>query len=119
MFRESRVARIVLSFFFLLLIGYALYEARGVLIGPAIELPAEAMTVTEPFVHIRGTAERITELKLNGKQIPVTESGEFDEPFLLAEGSNWLLLEAKDARGRTTEKKLTIIYRSAPPAAVE
>lgn len=114
MLRESRVARIVLSLFFLALIGYAVYEARGVLLGPMIDVPDEALTVAEPFIHIRGRAERITELRLNGKQIPVTENGEFDEPFLLAEGSNHLILEAKDARGRTTNEKLVVIYRPAP-----
>jgi hypothetical protein len=116
MFRESRLVRIVLGLFFLLLAGYALFEARGILIGPMITVPEEAVTVSEPLTHIRGRAERITELRLNGKQIPVTESGEFDEPFLLAEGSNHLILEAKDQRGRTTEARLIIVYRPAPHA---
>lgn len=111
--RDSRVVRIFLAIFFLLLIGYALFEARGILYGPEIEIPEEAVVVTEPTTLIRGKAERITELRLNGKQIPVTENGEFEELFLLAKGSNYFLLEARDARGRTTEKTLVIIYN--PP----
>ena len=61
-------------------------------------------------------AERITELRLNGKAIPVTEKGEFEEQYILAAGSNRLLLEAKDARGRTTRKTLEIVYTRKPGA---
>lgn len=110
-YRESRIFRAILGLFFLALIGYALYEARGILIGPSISVPGDAIVVTEPFTRIRGRAERITEIRLNGKPIPVTENGEFDEPFLLAEGSNHFLLEAIDARGRNARKTLILIYR--------
>lgn len=112
-YRDSRLIRIALSLFFLILVGYALYEARGILYGPAIDVPDDAVIATEPLTHIRGRAERITELRLNGKQIPVTEEGEFDEPFLLAEGANHLILEARDARGQTARETLLIIYRPA------
>ena len=118
-YRESRLIRFLLGFFFLLLIAYALFEARGILSGPALNIPTEAVIVTESSTRIRGSAERITELRLNGKQIPVTEEGEFDEPFLLAEGSNYFLLEARDARGRSTRTTLHIIYRPDAPASQE
>ena len=68
------------------------------------------MTSHEAFTSIHGRAERITELRLNGKPISVTENGEFDEPYLLAHGSNRLILEARDARGRKTTKILDIVY---------
>lgn len=117
--RDSRVVRLILAAFFLSLLGYALYEARGILYGPQIKVPSEAILVNEQATLIRGKAERITELRLNGKQIPVTERGEFEEPFLLAEGSNHLILEARDARGRTTQKTLTIIYKPTLPLGDE
>lgn len=121
--RDSRLVRIILALFFLLLSCYALYEARGILYGPAINIPEEAIHVTEQSTVIRGRAERITELRLNGKQIPVTESGEFEETFLLAPGTNYFFLEARNARGRIAQKTLVIIYSppegtpvAAPPA---
>ena len=109
-YRDSRVVRIVLGVFFLLLIGYALYEARGLFYGPVIFVPEEAVTVSDAYTIIKGRADRITELRLNGKTIPVTENGEFEEPYLLAKGSNRLILEARDARGRRAQKVLDIIY---------
>jgi len=115
-YRDSRVIRIFLGVFFLLLIGYALYEARGLLFGPVIFVPQEAVTVNEEFTIIKGRAERITELRLNGKTISVTESGEFEEPYLLARGSNRLILEARDARGRRAQKVLDIVYVPLTPS---
>lgn len=108
--RDSKLGRISLVIFFVLLILYALYEAWGMLFGPAIEIPSESVTVYEQYTLITGHAERITELRLNGKPIPVTESGEFEEPYILAEGTNYLVLEARDARGREARETLTILY---------
>jgi hypothetical protein len=117
-YRDSRAVRIILFVFFALLAVYALFEARGLLYGPVIDLPEETIVVSDAFTTVKGRAERITELRLNGAQIAVTERGEFEEPFVLAPGSNHLILEARDARGRTTRKTLMVIYNpptEAPP----
>ena len=114
--RDSRLVRTALTLFFLLVIGYGVYEARGILYGPRIHVEAPAL-VTDPFFHVQGRAERIVELRLNGAIISVTESGEFDEPLLLAEGSNRIALEARDARGRLTSETLDIVYRPLPSEA--
>lgn len=110
--RDSRFIRLLLTFFFLLAGGYALYEAQGLLYGPAIILEYAATSSESAFTSIKGRAERISELRLNGNTISVTEDGRFDEPYLLADGSNRILLEARDARGRTTSATLDIVYRA-------
>lgn len=112
-YRDSRFIRIVLVLFFLLLIAYALYEAQGILFGPTIYVPNEMITVNEAFIYISGRAERISELRMNGAPVPVTEAGEFREPYVLIPGSNHILLEARDARNRTAAKRLEIVF--APP----
>ncbi len=109
-YRDSKLVRILLFSFFALLLGYTLYEGWGVLSGPAIDIPGKAMTVSDPYIFIEGTAKRITELRLNGAVVPVTEEGVFKEPYLLAVGSNRLVLEARDARGRTDREELDIAY---------
>ena len=109
-YRDSRLVRSVLVLFFMLLVGYGIYEAQGILYGPLIDVPSEAMTVSDPYTLVRGRAQRITELRLNGRQISVTEKGKFEEPYILAEGSNHLILDARDARGRTTRKFIMVIY---------
>lgn len=108
--RDSKVIKIVLAIFFICVLIYALYEARGILSGPVVYIPAETLVSNEERVMVRGQAERIVELRMNGKTISVTEEGTFEEPFLLASGTNRIMLDAKDARGRTTSRTLDIVY---------
>ncbi|MFZ2555678.1 MAG: hypothetical protein WAZ27_01960 [Minisyncoccia bacterium] len=115
--RDSRFVRLILISFFLLAILYAGYEARGALYGPSIEVSEEP--VSEQFTSIRGRALRMTELRLNGQTINVTEDGDFDEIFLLAPGSNRVILEARDARGRTAVRTLDIVYAPHPETTPE
>ncbi len=113
-YRDSRFVRLTLILCFLAVLAYAFFEAQGVLAGPTIHVPEETITVHEALTSIQGRAERISELRLNGKIISVTENGEFNEPYLLAEGTNRLILEAKDARGRTARTTLDVVYLPPP-----
>jgi len=110
--RDSRFVRLVLILFFVLAVAYAVYEAQGLLYGPRIHLQNETFASDTSFVSIKGRAERIAELRINGKTVSVRENGEFDEPYLLAPGSNRIILEARDARGRTAIETLDIVYRA-------
>lgn len=116
--RDSRFVRLILVIFFTLALLYAVYEARGMLYGPAIRLSQEQPVAHEAFTSIKGRAERITELRLNGKTIQVTENGDFNEPFLLAPGVNRVILEANDARGREAKKTVDIVYIPEPDDAL-
>lgn len=108
--RDSKLVRIGLILFFLLILLYALYEAQGLLFGPKINVSTEVAIVHDPYIKVEGKAQRIVALSMNGKQIPVTENGEFSEPFLLARGGNRVALVAKDAYGRTTTRSVEIMY---------
>lgn len=117
---SSRLSRIALLLFFLLVIGYGFYEAQAILWGPRIEIASAPTRATDRYVRIQGSATHIASLSMNGAEIAVTESGEFDEPFLLSNGENRILLEAVDRYGNTTEKTVVIYYvpevDSGPPA---
>lgn len=109
-YRDSALTRIVLVVFFLLVVAYGYFEAQGLLFGPSITTSASIMEVHDPFVKIQGKANRISSLLMNGKQVSVTEDGAFSEPYLLAEGTNRIVLDARDTYGRTTRKVISIIY---------
>lgn len=111
-YRESRVTKIALGAFFLLIILYALYEAHGILFGPSIEISGRAMIVDQPYIEIKGTAQRIASLTMNGADIPVTENGSFDEPYVLSPGYNRIVLDAKDKYGKTTSRVIEIVYEA-------
>ncbi len=114
---STRLSRIGIGLFFLLAIGYGFFEAQGILLGPTIDVPSAPMVVHQEFIRIQGTATHIASLSMNGAEIPVTEAGAFDEPFLLAKGENRIALDAKDKYGNVTHKVLTVVFAptSTPP----
>lgn len=111
-YRNNRITAIAIIVFFLAVIGYAYFEARNILYGPriAIATPEETLSVTDQLVHIKGRAENISELTVNGNPVSVTEDGAFDEALLLAVGYNKIVLTARDKFGRSTSKTLQILY---------
>ncbi len=109
-YRDSRLTYIALGVFFLIVLGYAYYEARGLLFGPSITVNSTITEVHEPFVTIQGRADRIASLSMNGKAISVTENGSFEEPYLLSPGYNRIVLDASDKYGRTRRQAIEIVY---------
>ncbi len=109
-YRDSRLTYIALGIFFLFVLGYAYYEARGLLFGPTITVTSTITEVHDPFVTIKGRADRISSLSMNGKTVPVTESGAFEEPYLLNPGYNRVVLDASDKYGRTRRQAIEIVY---------
>lgn len=118
-YHHNRLTVIALAVFFLCVIGYAIFEARTIVAGPQIELdtPENFISVTERLVIITGSAQNITEIRLNGNPITVTEAGVFEEPILLTPGYNKIVLTAEDKLGRETEKTIEIVYEPPEGAA--
>jgi hypothetical protein len=114
-YRDSRLTYIALGIFFLIVIGYAYFEARGLIFGPSITMTSQITEVHDPFITVKGQAERISSLSMNGKTIAVTEDGSFAEPYLLAPGYNRIVLDARDKYGRTRSQAIEIVY--TPDAA--
>ncbi len=117
-YRDGRITRIVLVLFFVLIVGYAYFEARGVLYGPNIQVNSDVQQVSDPFISIQGKAERIADLSMNGRPISVTEDGAFDEPYLLAPGLNRIMLDATDRYGRTTQQIVEVVYSPTSTSSV-
>lgn len=107
---NSWVSRIAFGLFFVFLIGYGYFEVRALLYGPQITVPDVVEPVHESFVRIQGMALHIASLEMNGRPITVTVSGEFNEPYLLAPGTNRIVLDAKDKYGNSTRKVLQVVY---------
>lgn len=111
-YRDSRLIRIGLLAFFLIVLGYAYFEGRALLYGPSIEVSPRVMEVEEQFIKIEGAAKRIASLSLNGTPISVTEEGVFSEEYVLIPGYNRIVLEASDKYGKKTEKVIEIYYKA-------
>jgi len=109
-YRDSRITKFALVIFFLLVIAYAYFEVQGILFGPKINIVSTLTIVTDPYITIRGTADHIATLTMNGEPISVTEQGAFEQPFVLAPGDNHIFFDAKDKYGRVSQRDVEIMY---------
>ena len=113
-YRDSWITKALLAVFFIVLVGYGYYEARGLLFGPSIDISAgRAMIVYQPYIELKGTASRISQLSMNGQQIPVTEDGSFDQPYVLSPGYNRIIFDAKDQYGKTAQRVIEVVYEAS------
>jgi hypothetical protein len=120
--KTSRILtiKILLSIIiFLLILGYALFQARNLIIGPEITIlaPKNGDNLTNPLVIITGVATNITRISLNDRQIFVDKKGNFSEKLLVPAGYTIIKLAAQDKFGRTTQKLVELNYTAGTNAS--
>jgi hypothetical protein len=95
-----------------LFIGYVLFQARFLILGPQVKVlsPQDGAVVYSPVVVMSGTAKNVSWLSLNDRQIFTDEKGVWEEKLLVSEGLSIIELNARDRFGRQTEKTVRIIY---------
>jgi hypothetical protein len=116
--RDSRLTKTLLLVFFVVVIVYAYFEARGILFGPHITIDAYPATTSDPYVLIRGRTDHSSSLSIEDHVIPVTQDGAFTEPYVLSLGLNNITLEARDKYGHTTASTLRIVYIPSATSSV-
>jgi hypothetical protein len=84
-------------------VAYVLFQARHLITGPIISLAEDvpASTATSSIV-VRGTAENIVAITLNGRSIYTTDTGYFEEVVILPRGYTIVTIEAVDRYGTVT-----------------
>ena len=81
---------------------------KGVQIVATIE-----HTEHSPLIQIKGNAKNATYISLNGREIFIGPDGTFIEPVALLPGLSVLTLNAQDKFGKTTEKKMELMYKES------
>lgn len=105
---------IVIIAVILLVVGYSALKLKNLAIGPEITLtsPIDGSSAKTDLVTIKGKAERISQIFINGRKIFTDEAGNFNEPYLLASGYNLLEIMAQDKFGRKVEKKVQLVFNN-------
>jgi hypothetical protein len=100
---------------FLLILGYGLFQARNIIIGPELTIltPKNGDNVTNPLVTVTGVATNITRISLDDRQIFVDNKGNFSEKLLVPSGYTIIKVAAQDKFGRTTQKLVELNYTSS------
>lgn len=73
--------------------------------SPAITIsePSDRAVFDSPLVHIKGNTERESQLTVNGREITIDGSGNFDEEIELGAGLNTLEFLVKDRFGKESK----------------
>ncbi|MEY2640681.1 MAG: hypothetical protein RL150_74 [Candidatus Parcubacteria bacterium] len=96
----------------LFLVGYALFGARMLIVGPEIIVmsPESGTSFSDPLIELHGKALRTSFITLNGQPLFVDQEDVFRVPLVLAPGTSIMKLNARDRFNRETELTLWYTY---------
>lgn len=99
----------------LLIIAYAVWQARLLIIGPTITL-AEELNAVQPTrtITLSGQAANIVGITLNGRTIYTDKNGNFTESIILENGYTMVTIEGTDRYGRNTILQREFVYTGNP-----
>ena len=100
-----------LSIFFILIIVYAFFRSKDLILGVKIRNVniTDVETVKSNTLEITGVAKNATFLSLDDREVSVDQLGNFDETIALLPGYNIISIKAKDKFGHTDEKDYKLI----------
>jgi hypothetical protein len=103
-----------LSVFFILIILYAFWGSKDLILGVKIKNVnlEDGATVRESVQKVTGNAKNAINLILNGREISIDQNGNFNEIIALLSGYNIISLRAQDKFGYVDEKNYKLIYQT-------
>ncbi len=102
-----------LCVFFILIVTFGFFGAKNLILGVKITNVniTDGATVTEPVLHITGNAKNAIHLLLNGREISIDQSGNFNETIALLPGYNVIDIRAQDKFNHVDDKNYKLIYK--------
>jgi hypothetical protein len=99
------------------IVGYAIWRSLNYARGPHLDItePVDGSAITAATTTVRGIAERINNLTLNGNPILMDEKGHFNEVIIVFTGTNRLTVEGQDQFGRSTRTLIEIVGKNIRP----
>lgn len=108
---RNLVTIILIAVFSSLILFYILFQARFLITGPTIALIDEPASIqNNQVVNLRGQAENITRISLNGRQIFTDRAGYFDEALVLENGYTVATIQVTDRYGRQERIVKKFVY---------
>jgi hypothetical protein len=100
-----------LSFFFILMLGYAIFVSKDLLFGVKIRNVnlVDGATHVESAQKITGNAKNAVHLSLNGREISINQEGDFEETIALLSGYNVMSIRAEDKFGYVDEENYKLM----------
>jgi len=105
------VKMVALAVLFIFIVTYAFFNAKDLIFGVKIKnvniengIDSEAN-----IVKITGNAKNANKLTLNGREISIDQTGNFNETIVLLMGYNIVTIKAEDKFGYEDEKDYQLI----------
>lgn len=100
----------------ILVLGFALFVGRGIypyIHGPSLTIHgiSNGSTLTDPMIHISGTALYTKQLLVSGRSLALATDGSFDETILLHPGYNTISVIGQDQFGKTSSKTYALVVK--------
>lgn len=101
---------IVIGLVIFIIVGYAIWRSLNYFRGPEITIfePVNGSSIATSTIVVRGQAERINNISLNGSLILIDEQGNFGRILAIFPGINILTFNASDQFGRTSSLELRL-----------
>ena len=98
------------SLFFIFIIFYAFFTSRDLIFGVKITNVniVDGAKMTESTLEIKGNAKNAINLTLNGREISIDKTGNFNETIILLSGYNVINIKARDKFGNIDEKNFRL-----------
>jgi hypothetical protein len=101
----------------LLVIAYTVFNTRLIFRGPTVQfynLQNGQVIEGDGLIEIKGEAQNVSYISLNGRQIFMDEkSHQFNEKVLLTSKINSFEVFVSDKFGKEDHKKITLVYKDA------
>lgn len=98
----------------LLVLGYIIFQARFLIVGPQITLTdTPTSRSNERKIFLTGTAFNVSRIWLNDRPIFTDTNGNFKEALVLENSYTVATLRAEDRYGRTTTVSQPFVYAPA------
>lgn len=100
------------SIFFLIILVFGFLGSRNLIFGVKIKNVniVNGSKTTESVLKVTGNAKNAINLALNGREISIDQSGNFNETIALLSGYNIINIKARDKFGYIDEKNYQLIF---------
>lgn len=111
------ISRGIISLVVLGILGFIGFRLYPIIHGPRIhvETLTNGETLMDSMIRISGIADYTQQLIVNGKELPLSPTGSFDEKLILNPGYNLVTIAASDRYGKTTNRSYIVVLKE--PAA--
>ncbi len=107
------IKKVIIILGFVLLIGYGVFNARNLIIGPRVTIlyPVAESETTENFVVVQGIAKNVVFVSVNDRPIFIDTEGNFKEKLLLNPGSNIIRLYGRDRFKQEVVEEIRVYFK--------